>query len=80
MIFVFTLSHCQSQVKRGFSINDDLLVEHLRTELISAQRIVYDYIKASEKDVYELTIDNVLVLFCNTTHSKYINALNDESI
>ena len=62
MIFVFTLFYGQSQVERGFSINDDLLEENLKPESICTQRIVYHYIKASGNDVYELTIDNTLVL------------------
>ena len=77
MLFVFTLSHGQSQVERSFSINDDLLVKNLKAESVCAQRIVYDYIKASGKDVYDLTIDNALVLSCETAHTKYTNLLND---
>ena len=64
MVFVFTLSHCQSQVEYGFTINDDIVVENLKAELICAQRIVYGYIKASGKGVYELTIENALVVTC----------------
>ena len=77
MLFVFTLSHGQSQVERSFSINDDLLVKNLKAESVCAQRIVYDYIKASGKVVYDLTIDNALVLSCETAHTKYTNLLND---
>lgn len=77
MLFVFTLSHGQSQVERSFSINDDLLVKNLKAESVCAQRIVYDYIKASGKDVYDLAIDNALVLSCETAHTKYTNLLND---
>ena len=77
MIFVFTLSHGQSQVEPGFSINGDLLIENLKAEAIYAQRIVYGFIKASGEDVYELTIDNALVPSCKTAHGKYTNALND---
>lgn len=39
MIFVFTLSHGQNQVKHGFSINDDLLAENLKAESIIAHHI-----------------------------------------
>ena len=77
IIFVFTLSQGQSQVERGFSINGDLLVENLKAETICAQLIVYGFIKASGKDVYELTIDNALGPSCKTAHSKHTNPLND---
>ena len=40
MIFVFTLSHDQSQVERGFNINDDILVENMHNNSLIAQRIV----------------------------------------
>ena len=76
MVFVFTLSHGQSQVEYGFTINDDL-VENLKAESIYAQHIVYDYIKASGKGVYELAIDNALVFSCKTAHSKYTNPLKN---
>ena len=76
IVFVFILSHGQNQVDYGFTINDDLLVENLKAESICAQRIVYGYIKASGKGVYELTIDNTLVVSCKTSHSKYTNPKN----
>ena len=68
MVFVFTLSYGQSQVKYGFSINDDLLAENL---------IMSDYIKASGRNVYELAIDSTLILSRKTAHSKYTNASVD---
>ena len=45
MIFVFTLSHEQAQIERGFHINADLLVENLTSPSIVAQRSVYDHQK-----------------------------------
>ena len=58
MIFIFMLSHGQSQVEDGFNINDEFLVENLKAESICAQHIFYDHIKTSQKDIYELTFDN----------------------
>ena len=34
------LSHGQAQVERGFSINNELLVENLNNESLNAQQIV----------------------------------------
>ena len=45
MIFVFTLSHGQAQIERGFNINADLMVEKLTSPSIVAQRRVYDHQK-----------------------------------
>ena len=39
-IFIFTLSHVQSQVERGFSINKEIVIKNLRSSSLSAQRIV----------------------------------------
>ena len=41
MIFLFTLSHGQAQIERGFNINADLLVENLTSPLTVAQRRIY---------------------------------------
>ena len=63
-------------MEHGFCITDDLLVENLKAESICAHHIVYDYIKSFGKDIYELTIDNALILSCKTAQSKYTNANN----
>ena len=49
MIFVFTLSHEQAQIERGFHINADLLVEKLTSPSIVAQRKVYDHQKFTSR-------------------------------
>lgn len=48
LIFSFVLSHGQSEIERGLNINDNLLVESLKTESLIAQRSVQDFINASE--------------------------------
>ena len=50
-IFIFTLSHRQSQVDRDFSINKEIVIENLHSSSLSAQWIVYDYLKASKKNM-----------------------------
>ena len=44
MIFVFTLSHGQAQIERGFNINTDLLVEKLISPSTVTQRRIYDHL------------------------------------
>ena len=39
-IFIFALSHGQSQVERGFSINKEIVIENLHSSSLSVQRIV----------------------------------------
>ena len=43
IVFVFTLSHGQSQIERGFSINNELVVENLKSQSLISQRLVCDY-------------------------------------
>ena len=40
-----TLSHGQSKVERGFSINENALVDNMQMETIVAQRMVNDYMR-----------------------------------
>ena len=37
MIFIFTFSHGQGQIERGFSIKESLLVENMHEKSICAQ-------------------------------------------
>ena len=55
-IFFLTLSHGQSPVERGFSINKEIVIENLHISSLSAQRIVYDDLKASKKNIYDIEI------------------------
>lgn len=75
--FVFTLSHGQASVERGFSVNKELLVENLQCQSLVSQRMVYDHVISTEKSITELPIDKELVKSCKLAHSRYITALND---
>ena len=76
-IFIFTLSHGQSQVERGFSINQEILIENLHSSSLSAQWIVYDYQKASKKNIHDVEITNKMLTNCKSVHSRYLLALED---
>ena len=76
-IFLFTLSHGQSQVERGFSINKEIVIENLHSSSLSAQRIVYDYLKASEKNIHDIEITNKMLTSCKSSHLRYLIALED---
>ena len=41
-LFVFVLSHGQSAVERGFSVNENMLVENLEYQSPIGQRMVYE--------------------------------------
>ena len=76
-IFLFTLSHGQSQVERGFSINKEIVIENLHSSSLPAQRIVYDYLKASEKNIHDIEITNKMIKSCKSAHLRYLIALED---
>ena len=61
LIFSFVLSHGQSKIECEFNINDNLLVENLKTESLTAQRSVQDFINASEVSADKMEIDSVLI-------------------
>ena len=72
---VFTLSHGQSAVERGFSVNKELLVENLEKESLISQRMVYDHMTATGLKVNEFTISKDLLKSCKLAHSRYTAAL-----
>ena len=75
-IFTFTLSHGQSQVERGFSINKEIVIENLHSSSLSAQCIVYD-LKASKKNIYDTEITIKKLTSCKSANSRYLIALED---
>ena len=78
LIFSFVSSHAESEIERGFNINDSLFVENLKTESLTAQRSVQDFINDSEVSVDKMEIDNVLINSCKTAYSMYKQAVEDK--
>ena len=78
LIFVFTMSHGQSQVERGFNINGDIIVENMRKESLIAQRSVYDHMKSNGLEAHTISIDKELQCSTLTSYSKYKNALQEK--
>ena len=71
MIFVFTLSHSQSQVERGFNINDDIIVENMHNNSFIAQRNVYDHMKCNNFQSHSYEIWQKLRASVLSAYSKY---------
>ena len=76
-IFIFTLSPGQRQVERGFSINKEIVIRNLHSNSLSAQRIIYDYLKASKKNMHDIEIRKKMLTSCKIAHSRYLIALED---
>ena len=75
---IFTLSHSQCAVERGFSVNKELLVENLQEVLLIAQRIVYDQLTATKQNVHTFKISNDLIKSCKAARSKYMLHLDEK--
>ena len=76
-MMIFTLSHVQTSVERGFSVNKELLVENLTEESIESQRMVYDHIRSADKLITEIPITNDLIKSCILAHSRYTAVLEE---
>ena len=63
MIFVFAMFLGESNVKRGFNINDDIVVENLKESLIS-QRLIYDHMHAKEVGAHDIVLTDKLWRSC----------------
>ena len=72
---VFTLSHGQAAVERGFSVNKELLVENLQQLSLVSQRIVSDYLTDFGKSIIKILLTNTLLKSCQLVHSRYTAAL-----
>ena len=44
---------------------------------LSAQQIVYDYLKASKENIYDMEITNKMLTSCESAHSRYLITLED---
>ena len=72
---VFVLSHSQSAIECGFSVNKDLLVENLGEQSHIGQSLFYDYSTSLDTNIYKYMIPNNLVKSCKLAYSKYKIAL-----
>ena len=72
---IFTLSHGQASVERGFSVNKELLVQNLQRVSLVSQRIVYDYFFSTEKTLSEFQISNELIKSCKLAHTRYTQSI-----
>ena len=70
MIFAFIMFPRQSNVARGFDINDDIVIENLKTESLKAQRLIYDRIHANEISVHNIVLTERLRRSCLAPSSK----------
>ena len=74
---IFVLSHGQSAVERGFSINKELLVENLQEKLLVSQRMVFDHINSNKINISEYELPSYLLKSCKLSNYNYNAALEE---
>lgn len=77
--FILPLSHGNAALERGFSVNEDLLIENQSENSIVALRIVYDAIK-EVGGVSSVPITKSLIQSVRNSHSKYMEFLKKRKI
>ena len=78
-IFVFTVSHGQSDIERGFNVNKDMLVENMEIVSMKALRLTYNEVLCSGKDVNSSPISSELSLSCKPANVRYKKDLADKN-
>ena len=71
--FVFSLSHGQSSVERGFNVNKQTMVENLEELGLTSLRMVYDEIMYHGGKIKDFPIPSSLLFACQSAHMKYKN-------
>ena len=79
LIKLLVLSHGQSQVERGFSVNKEIEVENMRQETLIAQRLICDHVR-SVGGIDNIHLSNELLVSCKMAHSKYVAYLESERV
>ena len=73
---IFVLSHGQSQVKRGSSLNKEILQDNLQEKFLVSQRLLYDTIHSTEQKLHGFAISPALYRSCKSAYANYKIALD----
>ena len=77
MVIVFTFSHGQSQIVRGFSIIKEFTIENFENKSLCVQRLVYDALKCCKKDAHDIEITAKMVTSWKRARSRNVIALEE---
>ena len=64
------LSHGQSEVQRGFSINENVLVDNMHMETIVAQKKVNGYMRKNNLQSHNMLMSKVLLQNAKQAHCR----------
>ena len=67
---VFILSHGQSNVERGFSVNKEVLQHNLEHKSLVLQRIIYDTLQSNGSKLQDFTVTQNLPKNCKLAYQK----------
>ena len=67
---IFILQHGQSFTERGFSVNKEITDVNMQEDALISQRLVYDHLKQSEKEVWEFSITPELRKNCKLAYQE----------
>lgn len=71
------LSHGQSEIERGFSVNKDILSDNMQESTIIAYRHVYDGIRKLSCKAHDLPITKEMMASCRHSYSRYKVQMED---
>lgn len=75
---VFTLSHGQASVERGFSVNNIVLKTNMKPESITARKIIIDHMRSKELQPHTLPINRKLLRSVNLSRQRYSEYLRNQ--
>lgn len=68
---IFVLSHGQSNIERGFSVNRKILQDNLQEKSLITQRLIYDTLNCSDLEPHQFAVSSELRKSCKFAHAKY---------
>ena len=75
---VFVLSHEQSYVERGFSVNKELIDTNMKEKSLVAQRFIYDKLLSEDSKFYDFVITVTLRKSCMLASKCYKDDLEKQ--
>lgn len=75
---VMIISHGNSELERGFSVNKECIVENQTEKSLIAQRLIYDSIKSTDKPLIEFEITKNLISNVRMSSTLYKENLAEE--
>ena len=75
---ILTLSHGNSDVERGFSLNKGVQKDNISEKSVVSKRHIKDYMYSNELKPYSVEITNELCKSCAQARSRYHQYLEDE--